>query len=94
MLADFQPDLIKLDMALIRDVDQDKARQAIARGILSICNDLGVTVIAEGIETPGERDFLASIGIDLMQGYLFAKPQFRGLPGIADAAWASATITH
>ena len=51
-------------------------------------------MIAEGIETPGERDFLASIGIDLMQGYLFAKPQFRGLPGIADAAWASATITH
>jgi len=94
LLADFQPDLIKLDMALIRDVDQDTARQAIARGILSICNDLGVTVIAEGIETPGERDFLASIGIDLMQGYLFAKPQFRGLPGIADAAWASATITH
>lgn len=94
LLADFQPDLIKLDMALIRNVDRDNARQAIVRGILGICNDLGVTVIAEGIETPGERDFLAAGGIDLMQGYLFAKPQFRGLPAVADAAWASATITH
>ncbi len=94
LLADFQPDLIKLDMALIRNVDQDKARQAIVRGILNICNDLGVTVIAEGIETAGERDFLAASGIDLMQGYLFAKPQFRGLPAIAEAAWAAAKTAH
>jgi EAL domain-containing protein (putative c-di-GMP-specific phosphodiesterase class I) len=51
-------------------------------------------VIAEGIETAGERDFLAASGIDLMQGYLFAKPQFRGLPAIAEAAWAAAKTAH
>lgn len=94
LLADFQPDLIKLDMALIRGVDQDRARQAIVRGIVAMCSDLGIQVIAEGIETTGERDFLAASGIDLMQGYLFAKPQFKGLPVIADAAWRAADIAH
>ena len=49
LLADFQPDLIKLDMALIRDVDQDRARQAIVRGVVMMCSELNVTVIAEGI---------------------------------------------
>ncbi|SDH69443.1 EAL domain, c-di-GMP-specific phosphodiesterase class I (or its enzymatically inactive variant) [Pseudomonas flavescens] len=94
LLADFQPDLIKLDMALIRAVDQDKARQAIVRGIVAICRDLDVQVIAEGIETPGERDFLADSGIDLMQGYLFARPRFKGLPAIAEAAWPAIDSTR
>ena len=87
LLADFQPDLIKLDMALIRDIDRDKARQAIVRGIVTICADLAVTVIAEGIETAGERDFLADAGIYLMQGYWFAKPAFKALAEIPATAW-------
>lgn len=94
LLADFQPDLIKLDMALIRGVDQDKARQAIVRGIIAICRDLDIQVIAEGIETPGERDFLADSGIALMQGYLFARPLFKGLPAIAEAAWPATSQTR
>ena len=69
LLADFQPDLIKLDMALIRDVDKDRVRQVIVQGIVTICEQLGVTVIAEGIESAGERDFLSDCGIFLMQGY-------------------------
>ncbi len=68
LLADFQPDLIKLDMALIRNVDQDRVRQVIVQGIVTICEQLGVTVIAEGIESAGERDFLSDCGIFLMQG--------------------------
>lgn len=87
LLADFQPDLIKLDMALIRNIDRDKARQAIVRGIVTICADLAVTVIAEGIETAGERDFLADAGIYLMQGYWFAKPAFKALAEIPATAW-------
>ncbi|UCJ18195.1 EAL domain-containing protein [Pseudomonas sp. MM211] len=94
LLADFQPDLIKLDMALVRGIDQDKARQAIVRGIVSICADLNIMVIAEGIETAEERDFLAATGISLMQGYLFAKPQFRGLAAIAEAAWPAADVAR
>ncbi|AOY97794.1 diguanylate phosphodiesterase (plasmid) [Cupriavidus sp. USMAA2-4] len=85
LLAEFQPDLIKLDMALVRGIDADHVRQRIACGVLTICNDLGIRVIAEGIETPGERDFLAATGITLMQGYLFAKPAFRAIPSISNA---------
>ncbi|MGI4982745.1 MAG: EAL domain-containing protein [Janthinobacterium lividum] len=84
LLTDFQPDLIKLDMALLRGIDTDDVRQRIVAGVVSICDDLGVRVIGEGIETTGERDFLADIGVTLMQGYLFAKPAFKGLPGLAN----------
>ena len=87
LLADFQPDLIKLDMALIRDVDQDRVRQVIVRGIVTMCAELDVTVIAEGIESAGERDFLADCGIFLMQGYWFARPAFKALAQVPDEAW-------
>nr|WP_282615557.1 EAL domain-containing protein [Pseudomonas violetae] len=87
LLANFQPDLIKLDMDLIRDVDRDRARQAIVRGIVTICADLDVTVIAEGIESAGERDFLADCGIFLMQGYWFAKPAFKALAQVPPGTW-------
>lgn len=87
LLADFQPDLIKLDMALIRDVDRDRVRQAIVKGIVTICAELDVTVIAEGIESAGERDFLADCGIFLMQGYWFARPAFKALAQVPLGAW-------
>lgn len=79
LLADFQPDFIKLDISLVRDIHRDGVRQAIIRGVLMMCKDLGVIAIAEGIECPEERDFLADCGIYLMQGYWFAKPVFNGL---------------
>jgi EAL domain-containing protein (putative c-di-GMP-specific phosphodiesterase class I) len=87
LLADFQPDLIKLDMALIRGIDTCSTRQAIVRGMLRICEDTGVQVIAEGIETAGERDFLYDTGIHLMQGYLFGRPSFKGTTSIAASSW-------
>ncbi|WP_053573038.1 EAL domain-containing protein [Caballeronia cordobensis] len=80
LLTEFQPDLIKLDMELVRGIDTDSVRQSIARGVLSMCSDLGIRVIAEGIETRGERDFFAANGVTLMQGYFFAKPAFRSIP--------------
>ena len=87
LLAEYQPDIIKIDMDLVRDVDSHKPRQAIVRAIASLCNDLGIKVLAEGIETRAERDFLASCGITLMQGYWFSKPVFQGLAQIPDSAW-------
>ncbi len=66
LLADFQPDLIKLDMALVRHIDASPARQTIVRSLVRMCHDLGVRVIAEGIETVNERDFLHDAGIRLM----------------------------
>jgi EAL domain-containing protein (putative c-di-GMP-specific phosphodiesterase class I) len=79
LLADFQPDLIKIDMDLIRNVDSNWARQVIVRSLVRLCAEMNIQVIAEGIETPAERDALHDMGIYLMQGYLFAKPAFKAL---------------
>jgi EAL domain-containing protein (putative c-di-GMP-specific phosphodiesterase class I) len=89
LLADFQPDIIKLDMALVRGVDGSRSRQAIARGVLRMCFELDIAVIAEGVETTAERDFFISEGVSLMQGYLFSRPAFESVGLIADAGWPS-----
>jgi EAL domain-containing protein (putative c-di-GMP-specific phosphodiesterase class I) len=88
LLADFQPDLIKLDMELVRGIDTDTVRQRIVRGVLAICRDLGVRVIAEGIETKGERDFFVANDVQLMQGYFFAKPAFAAVPSLSAQSFA------
>lgn len=82
LLADFTPDLLKLDMHLVRGIDQDRKRQAIARHGAALAQELGITVIAEGIETADESHALQDLGIDLQQGYLFARPQLDGLAPI------------
>ncbi|MFJ7566808.1 EAL domain-containing protein [Herminiimonas sp. NPDC097707] len=88
LLADYQPDIIKIDMELVRGIDSSKPKQAIVHGIVSICAALNVRVLAEGIETSAERDFLYSAGIDLMQGYLFCKPAFQAIGIIEPSSWA------
>lgn len=82
LLAEFQPDIIKLDMALVRGIDTDPVRQAIVQGILGVCRVLKIEVIAEGIETVGELRFLQGVGVYLFQGYLFARPAFEALPEV------------
>ncbi|MDO9397192.1 MAG: EAL domain-containing protein [Herbiconiux sp.] len=80
LLVDFQPDLIKIDMKLVRGVDSSPARQAVIAGIVGIAAELGITVLAEGVETETEFAFLKAHGIRLFQGYWFAKPAFEQLP--------------
>jgi EAL domain-containing protein (putative c-di-GMP-specific phosphodiesterase class I) len=80
LLARFQPDIIKLDMELIRDIDRDRVRQAIVRGIIAVCRDLDITTVCEGVETFAEYECLRDGGVNLFQGYLFAKPGFESLP--------------
>jgi len=87
LLADFQPTIVKLDMELVRDIDTKPAKQAIVRAVLAMCGQLRVTVLAEGVETAAERDFLYTLGVDLMQGYFFARPAFQSLGTIAPGAW-------
>jgi len=87
LLVDFQPDLLKLDMFLLRSIDRDSVRQRIVKGILAIARDLAIRVVAEGIETKGGRDFFHSEGVTLMQGYLFAKPEFRHLPELNETSF-------
>tara|TARA_R110000796_G_scaffold63377_6_gene146631 strand:- start:20610 stop:21308 length:699 start_codon:yes stop_codon:yes gene_type:complete len=82
LLAEFQPDIIKLDMAMVRDIDRDPVRQAIVQGILGVCKALNIDVIAEGIESLAELRLLQGMGVHLFQGYLFAKPAFEQLPAV------------
>jgi EAL domain-containing protein (putative c-di-GMP-specific phosphodiesterase class I) len=90
LLARFQPDIIKLDMELVRGVDTDRVRRAIVASIQRMCEDLGITLVAEGIETAFEYRTLRDLGVDLLQGYLFARPAVEALPSPAwpeDIAW-------
>ena len=82
LLTDFQPDQIKLDMKLIRGIEHHGPRQAIVRAIDQVCRDLGIDVIAEGVETVEEYAWLANEGVRLFQGYLFAKPAFESFPPV------------
>jgi EAL domain-containing protein (putative c-di-GMP-specific phosphodiesterase class I) len=83
LLAEFQPDFIKLDMALTRNIDKDRIRRSIVSGILVTCRELGLKVIAEGIETREECLTLQDEGVTLFQGYLFSRPGFQTLPPVA-----------
>jgi len=80
ILDDLDPDQIKLDMRLIRGVDRPGPRQAILRAIRRACYDLDIDVIAEGVETLAEFQFLSGQRIRFFQGYLFARPAFEALP--------------
>jgi len=68
------PDFIKLDMALVRGVDSDPARRALASALTSFGNEIGAVLIAEGIETAGELDTLRGLGIRFGQGYYLGRP--------------------
>lgn len=74
------PDILKLDMELIRDIDKIPNKQAVVAGIMTMMGQLGGKVLAEGVETEEEYFWLRSQGISLYQGYLFAKPGFESLP--------------
>lgn len=87
LLSEFQPNILKLDMDLIRDIHLHPPRQAIVKGVALMSRLLGTQLVAEGVETREERDFLAGLGIELMQGYLFCRPVFKGLGRIAEEAW-------
>lgn len=80
LLAEFQPDMVKLDMCLVRNIHSHGPRQSIVRAIRQVCLDLGMDLVAEGVETVEEFRWLQGIGISLFQGYLFARPMFEGLP--------------
>ena len=88
LLASFQPDLIKLDMELIRGIATSPARQTIVAGVTMMARELGITVLVEGIESEAELVALRAAGIRLFQGYHFARPAVGTLPGVRYAAAA------
>lgn len=82
LLANFQPDQIKIDMSLVRGIEKHGPRQAIVRAVAQACADLAIDLVAEGVETPAECSWLAAHGIRLFQGYLLARPGFESLPAV------------
>jgi EAL domain-containing protein (putative c-di-GMP-specific phosphodiesterase class I) len=78
-----EPEIVKLDVSLLRDIDQSPVKQKLVASMTALCKDMGFLVVAEGIETIAERDCVVSLGCDLLQGFLFARP---GRP-FPTAAW-------
>ncbi|RYG86878.1 EAL domain-containing protein [bacterium] len=79
LLTQILPDVVKLDMGLIRGIETDPVRQKVVEHLLSLASSLGVTTVVEGVETPAERDFCRAAGADLVQGYLYGRPDARPL---------------
>jgi EAL domain-containing protein (putative c-di-GMP-specific phosphodiesterase class I) len=73
-LAQLEPDLVKLDMSLTRAIDTSPTQQILVRSMASLCREMGTGFIVEGVETEGELRTLLALGVDLFQGYLFARP--------------------
>lgn len=72
--AQLEPEFVKLDMSLVRDVHKSPVKQKLIRSITDLCKDMGIAVVAEGIEIADERDSIVDLGCDLLQGYLLARP--------------------
>ena len=71
-----EPEVVKIDESLVRDVHHGATRRRLISSIIAACRDLKCACIAEGVELPAERDALAELGCELFQGFLFARPAF------------------
>ncbi len=78
-ILELRPDILKLDIGLVRDVDRDPARRALIEAMVSFARHLGAQIVAEGVEREEERATLAALGVDHVQGWLFS----RALPPVA-----------
>ncbi len=79
LLAHFQPDIVKLDMDLIRGIDTDRVKRTVVKHTLRMLEELEIAPLCEGVETIGELQALTDLGVSLIQGYLLAKPSFERL---------------
>ncbi len=72
--AQLEPEIVKMDLSIVRDVERSAIKQKLIQSVTTLAKDMGILVVAEGVETVEERDALVDLGIDLFQGYLFARP--------------------
>jgi EAL domain-containing protein (putative c-di-GMP-specific phosphodiesterase class I) len=84
LLQEYQPDFIKLDRRLISEIQGNSVKQTIVKGIIYICRELGIEIMAEGVETVREYEWLFQAGINFFQGYYFARPAFESLPEVTE----------
>ncbi|WP_223880713.1 EAL domain-containing protein [Roseococcus microcysteis] len=78
-LEALRPDILKLDRRLIQHCDENPVRQAIIRSLVTLGREIGVKLVAEGVERRGEMETLRGLGLRFMQGFHFARPVFEGL---------------
>jgi EAL domain-containing protein (putative c-di-GMP-specific phosphodiesterase class I) len=83
-IVHLRPAYLKFDLLMVRDIDTSFVKREMLKAILSLANNVGAHVVAEGIETPGEQETLLDLGITYGQGFLFARaePVFIGLEAI------------
>ena len=79
LLSQFQPDIVKIDMDLVRGVDTDTVKRSILRHTLRLLEELTITPLCEGVETNEELMALQDLGVRLIQGYVLAKPAFESI---------------
>jgi EAL domain-containing protein (putative c-di-GMP-specific phosphodiesterase class I) len=72
--AKLTPEVVKIDVSLVRGIDQESIKQKLVGSLITLCKDLGIIVVAEGVETVDERAAIVGLGCHLLQGYLFARP--------------------
>ncbi len=73
-LSQLEPEFVKIDMSLIRDVHCDPTKKSIVSSLIQLCHGLGKAIIAEGVECEEERSVLVDCGCDFLQGFLFGRP--------------------
>jgi EAL domain-containing protein (putative c-di-GMP-specific phosphodiesterase class I) len=85
LLVEYQPNYIKLDRHLIANIDHDTVKQTIVKGMGKICRQLGVEMVGERVETAHEYNWLRNMGVNIFQGYYFARPAFEALVEVSPA---------
>lgn len=88
LLAAVMPDIIKLDMDLVRNIHISSVKKTILAGLVEMCDRFGIRIIAEGIEVKAEARALLELGIHLFQGYYFSRPQLDAAPSVDDINWS------
>lgn len=83
--AELEPEFVKFDMSLVREIDKRATKQRLVAAIAAMCKGLGTRVVAEGVETEAERATLVELGCELLQGHLFARPG----PAFPEPSWQS-----
>lgn len=85
LLSKLKPDIVKLDMELVSQLDEDHAARIIVHAVVNACFELGITTIAEGVERYEQAMRLRDMGVVYQQGYYFARPGFEHLPEVSFA---------
>ena len=92
-VIELTPDFLKLDRELVRDLDRDRNRRALVSAVVAFAAEVGTSVIAEGVESADELDVLRDADVDLVQGYLLARPG-PAWPVVVDPAEAKSNVVY